>query len=51
MPEQPAIALNEDGLVANPDQWDRDVATQIATSLGIEQLTEEHWQVMEYMRN
>lgn len=51
MPEQTTIALDEDGFVTNPEQWDRDIATQLATNLGIEQLTDEHWRVIDYMRD
>jgi TusE/DsrC/DsvC family sulfur relay protein len=50
MPEQTNIALDEDGFVTNPEQWDRDIAMHLATRLGVPELTDDHWQVMDYMR-
>lgn len=51
MPDQPGIMLDEDGFVTHPEQWNRDIATQLASSLGVNPLTEAHWQVMDYMRD
>lgn len=50
MPQQSDIALDDDGFVLDPDQWNRDIATQIAASLGIAPLGEDHWRVLDYMR-
>jgi dissimilatory sulfite reductase related protein len=45
------VELDEDGFLADPAQWDRQVAEDIAAELGIGELTDRHWMVVEYMRN
>ncbi len=42
--------LNEDGYLANPEQWDESFAVEIAKELGINELTEKHMMVINYMR-
>ena len=38
------------GYLANADEWDEQVALQIARENGIEELTPRHWQVITSMR-
>jgi tRNA 2-thiouridine synthesizing protein E len=38
------------GFLVSPDDWDRDVATAIAASDGLE-LTQDHWDVIDYLRD
>jgi TusE/DsrC/DsvC family sulfur relay protein len=45
------IEVDEDGFMMEPDQWNEAVAAALATTEGIETLTEEHWKVMNYLRN
>lgn len=45
-----AIDLNEDGYMVNMNQWNKDVAAEIANEEGIE-LTDKHFEVLEYIRN
>ena len=43
--------LNEEGFMRNPEEWNRDVAAALAKSQeGLEELTEEHWVVIDYIR-
>lgn len=43
--------LNEEGFMLNPEEWSRDVAAALAKSQeGLEELTEEHWIVIDYIR-
>ncbi len=44
------IETNENGYMANLDDWDKDVAEAIASQEGIE-LTDRHWDVINYLRN
>ena len=37
--------------MANPGQWDKEVAQALASEIGIAPLTERHWQVIEFCRN
>jgi tRNA 2-thiouridine synthesizing protein E len=54
----PSIELNgnkydvdEDGFLENPEVWNENVAKDFATTEGVEALTEEHWKVINYLRN
>lgn len=43
--------IDEDGFIQDPDQWDEAVAASLALTEGVETLTEEHWVVVNYLRN
>ncbi|MFC2165581.1 TusE/DsrC/DsvC family sulfur relay protein [Acidobacteriota bacterium] len=46
-----SIELNEDGFMDHPDEWDKDIALALAKSEeGLDELTEEHWRVIDYIR-
>jgi tRNA 2-thiouridine synthesizing protein E len=45
------IEVDEDGFMVNPEEWNEDVAAALATTEGIETLDEEHWKVMNYLRD
>jgi len=46
------IEVNEEGFLVNPKEWDKEVAELLAKKEeGIEVLTEEHWAVINYIRN
>ncbi len=46
------VRLNEEGFLVNPGEWDREVALALARSQeGLEALTDEHWQVITYIRD
>jgi len=44
------LALDQDGHLANANDWNEEVAQQIAASEGILQLTPQHWAVINFMR-
>ena len=44
-----AIEVDAEGFLQNPDQWDENLAVEIARDLGIT-LGEKHWQVIRFMR-
>ena len=44
------IALDEDGFLEDPSQWDEEVANAIAATEDVE-LTDEHWAVINYLRD
>ena len=44
------IEVDEDGFMANPEEWNEEVAAALATTEGIDDLNEEHWKVMNYLR-
>ena len=44
------LEANENGYLANQDDWDKDVAEAIAAADGLT-LTQDHWDVIEYLRD
>jgi TusE/DsrC/DsvC family sulfur relay protein len=46
------LELNEEGFLTDPQQWDKQVAEALAKAQeGIENLTPEHWAIIEFIRN
>lgn len=45
-----SVAVNEEGFLLNPEDWDETIAAEIASQEGIEVLTPEHWAVIEFCR-
>jgi TusE/DsrC/DsvC family sulfur relay protein len=43
------IQFDEEGFMANPDDWDKDVAVVLATDINID-LSEEHWTIIDFSR-
>jgi len=45
------IRVNEEGFLVNPEEWDKDIADLLAkVEEGIDALTEDHWAVINYIR-
>jgi TusE/DsrC/DsvC family sulfur relay protein len=44
------VELNEDGFLAEPDDWCEEVAKAFASLEDIPELTSEHWKVIYYLR-
>jgi TusE/DsrC/DsvC family sulfur relay protein len=44
------IEVDEDGFIQEPDKWNEKVASALATTEGVEELTENHWKVVTYLR-
>jgi tRNA 2-thiouridine synthesizing protein E len=45
-----SVDVNDEGFFENPDQWNRDIAVELAREEGIDPLTDRHWQVIDFMR-
>ncbi len=45
------VALDEDGNLKNMSDWDKEIAVEIAKQEGIDELTDRHWIVIDFMRN
>jgi tRNA 2-thiouridine synthesizing protein E len=45
-----AIDVDEDGFIQDPDCWSAALAEQIAKTEDVENLTEDHWKVINYLR-
>ena len=42
--------VDEDGFLQDPDMWNEDVAKGFAQFEGVEALTDDHWAVINYIR-
>ena len=42
--------LDEDGFLQEPDLWTEKVAEEFAKEEGVEALTDDHWKVINYLR-
>ena len=45
------VEVDAEGFLSETDQWNRQVAAEIAAQSGIEQLTDRHWLVIDFMRD
>jgi tRNA 2-thiouridine synthesizing protein E len=48
-PDQP-VTVDDEGFFTDPNQWTEDMAPEIARGLGVDELTDRHWQVIRFMR-
>jgi len=44
------VTVNDEGFLADPDEWTPDIAVEVARAVGIDELTDSHWKVIEFMR-
>ena len=44
------LEIDEDGFIQDPDQWDEAVAASLAKTEGVDELTEKHWKLVNYLR-
>jgi tRNA 2-thiouridine synthesizing protein E len=44
------LNLNEEGFLLNPQDWSKEVASEIAKLEGIEELGPDHWKIIEFCR-
>ena len=44
------VEVNEEGFFVDPNQWTRDMAIDMAKADGIDELTPQHWIVLDFMR-
>ena len=44
------VEVDEDGFIQDPDIWSEALATAIAVTEDVEDLTDEHWVVVNYLR-
>ena len=45
------LALDAEGFLQKPEQWNEQLAEEIARESGIPALTSKHWQVVRFMRD
>ncbi len=44
------VDVNDEGFFTEPDEWTKDMAVELAREAGIDELTEDHWKVIDFMR-
>ncbi len=45
------IDVDEDGFIQNPDVWNDDVALALAKTEGVNELSDDHWKLVRYLRD
>ena len=45
------VERNQEGFLANPVDWTKELAAEIAQEAGIAELTNEHWKVIDFSRS
>jgi TusE/DsrC/DsvC family sulfur relay protein len=45
------IEIDEDGFLVDPDVWNQDIVEAFAKIEEVSELTEDHWKVINYLRN
>ncbi len=45
------IELDEEGFLVDPTIWDKEVAIALAKDENIDEMTDEHWKIVNYLRD
>lgn len=45
-----SIHMDDEGFMTNPNEWNRDIAAEIAQEEGISELSSDHWKVIDFCR-
>jgi tRNA 2-thiouridine synthesizing protein E len=45
-----SLDLDEDGFIQQPEKWDKNVALALAVTEGVNELSEKHWKLVNYLR-
>ena len=45
------VEVDAEGFLVNPDDWTEEMAPELAKEVEINELTEQHWKVINFMRN
>ncbi len=46
-----SIEVDEDGFMLEPEEWNEEIAKALATTEAVDNLTEEHWKLVHYLRD
>ncbi len=46
-----SIDVDEDGFMTEPDKWTEEVAKALAGTEGVDAMTEDHWKLVNYLRD
>jgi tRNA 2-thiouridine synthesizing protein E len=45
-----AVDIDEDGFIQDPGAWDKAVAVDLAKTEAVDDMTDDHWKVVNYLR-
>ena len=45
------IEVDEDGFMEDPEEWNDAIAVALATTEGVNDMTDEHWHLVKYLRD
>lgn len=45
-----SVKVNEEGFMTDPHEWDKEIAVILSSEEGISELTEAHWQIIDFCR-
>ena len=45
------VPVDEEGFLTNPDDWTEEIAAELAKEVGINELNDMHWKVINFMRS
>lgn len=45
------VDVNDEGFLTDPNEWNEEIAAEIARNEGIDELTDRHWIVVRFMRD
>jgi TusE/DsrC/DsvC family sulfur relay protein len=45
------LPMDEDGFIQEPERWNEEVAKALAKTEGVDNLTEQHWKLVNYLRD
>jgi len=45
------LEIDEDGFIQEPERWNEEVAAALAKTEGVDELTEDHWKLVNYLRD
>ena len=46
-----SLEVDEDGFMQEPDAWSEAVASALATTEGVDEMSDDHWKLVKYIRN
>lgn len=44
------LDTDEDGFIQEPERWNKDVALALAKTEGVEEMTDDHWKLVNFLR-
>lgn len=46
-----SVSVNDEGFMTEYDEWNEDVGAELATMIGIEKMTDDHWAAIRFLRS